>query len=77
MICSHHVIILFFLGEFNFKLKEPNLQNFLNAYKLKNRIEEKTCFRNPGNPCCIDLNLFKYRKASKKQQFLRQDCRTA
>ena len=45
-------------------MKEPNIQSFLNVYKLKYLVTEDTCFENPGIPSCIDLILFNLKKAS-------------
>ena len=33
------------------------MADFLNAYNLKNLVHQKTCFKNPDNPTCIDLIL--------------------
>ena len=31
------------------------MSEFLCEYDLKNLVKDKTCFKNPGNPSCIDL----------------------
>ena len=31
--------------------------DFLNIYNLKNLVKQKTCYKNPENPSCIDLIL--------------------
>ena len=33
------------------------MADFLNVYNLKNLVDQKTCFKNPDNPTCIDLIL--------------------
>ena len=33
------------------------MPEFLNMYSLKNLVSQKTCFKNPENPSCIDLIL--------------------
>ena len=35
----------------------------LNMYNLKNLLSQKTCFKNPENPSCIDLILTKYSRS--------------
>ena len=37
--------------------KEINISNFLNTFHLKNIVKQKTCFKNPDRPTCIDLFL--------------------
>ena len=45
------------LGNFNNEPEENNMSNFLNIYHLKNIVKQKTCFKNPERPSCIDLIL--------------------
>ena len=45
------------LGDFNIEPEEANMSEFLNIYSLKNLVFQKTCFKNPENPSCIDLIL--------------------
>ena len=45
------------LGDFNVKVEEKNLSNFMSVHNLKILIKQKTCFKNPENPTCIDLIL--------------------
>ena len=40
------------MGDFN---SEPAISGFCEIYNTKNIIKEKTCFKNPENPTCIDL----------------------
>ena len=44
------------MGDFNAEPNEPAISNFYQIYNTKN-IKEKTCFKNPENPTCIDLIL--------------------
>ena len=45
------------LGDFNSEFSEPCLNDFCDIYNLKNLVKEPTCYKNPGNPSCIDLFL--------------------
>ena len=45
------------LGDFNVEPEEAKMSEFLNMYSLKNLVSQKTCFKNPENPSCIDLIL--------------------
>ena len=45
------------MGDFNSKRNEPAISDFCKIFKTKNIIKEKTCFKNPENPKCIDLIL--------------------
>ena len=44
-------------GDFNSEHTESRLSEFLLKYDSKNLVMEKTCFKNPENPWCIDLFL--------------------
>ena len=48
---------LILLGDFNVAPEEVNMLDFLNIYNLKNLVKQKTCYKNPENPSCIDLIL--------------------
>ena len=39
------------------KLKKKNISDFMSTYNLKSLVKQKTCFKNPDNPSCIDLIL--------------------
>ena len=45
------------LGDFNVEAKEKNISDFMSTYNLKSLVKQKTCFKNPDNPSCIDLIL--------------------
>ena len=45
------------IGDFSSETSETALRNFCDLYKLKNLVRERTCFKNPDNPSCIDLFL--------------------
>ena len=47
------------LGDFNAEPNEPAISDFCEIYNTKNITKEKTCFKNPENPTCIDLILTK------------------
>ena len=44
-------------GDFNAEEGESCFDSFLFEYNLKNLVKEKTCYKNPENPSCIDLFL--------------------
>lgn len=46
-----------FLGDFNCDATENKLNIFCEHYSLSSLITYPTCFKNPNNPCCIDLIL--------------------
>ena len=43
------------MSDFNAKPADTIVSDFSEIYNLKNIIREKTCFKNPNNPSCIDL----------------------
>ena len=45
------------LRDFNSETSETTLRHFCDLYKLKILVRERTCFKNPDNPSCIDLLL--------------------
>ena len=45
------------LGDFHVEVKEKNISDFMITYNLKSLVKQKTCFKNPDNPSCIDLIL--------------------
>ena len=45
------------LGDLNAEDTEPILSEFLEQYEAKNVMKNKTCFKNPNRPTCIDLFL--------------------
>ena len=53
LISKYDNIIL--LGDFNTEPTDTVLSNFCEIYSLKNLIKDKTCFKNPNKPSCIDL----------------------
>ena len=44
-------------GDFNVEVKEKNISDFTSTYNHKSLVKQKTCFKNPDNPSCIDLIL--------------------
>ena len=44
-------------GDFNVEDTNDCLKDFLFQFNAKNLVREKTCFKNPENPSCIDLLL--------------------
>ena len=45
------------LGDFNVCVDDETMGNFCNSYNLNSLIKQRTCFKNPKNPSCIDLIL--------------------
>ena len=43
------------MGDFNAEPADTIVSDFCEIYNLKNIIREKTCFKNPNNPSCIEL----------------------
>ena len=43
------------LGDFTTEPSDTALSNFCEIYNFKNLIKDKTCFKNPEKPSCIDL----------------------
>ena len=54
--CKKYENILI-MGDFNVDVKEVSLHLFCNQYKLKSQNKDPTCYKNIGNPSCIDLFL--------------------
>ena len=46
-----------FLGDFNTEISEQRIEFFLYMHELCNLVKEKICFKNIGNPSCIDVLL--------------------
>ena len=46
-----------FLGDFNTEISEQRIEFFLCMHELCNIVKEKICFKNIGNPSCIDVLL--------------------
>ena len=47
--------IFSFTGDFNAEEAEPYLSGFSSSYDFKSLVKDKTSFKNPENPRCIDL----------------------
>ena len=57
-LCTDYENIIL-LGDFNVEVQGKNMSEFMNLYSLRNLVKQKTCFKNPENPSCIDLILTK------------------
>ena len=55
-LCADYENIIL-LGDFNVEVKEKNISDFMSTYNLKSLVKQKTCFKNPDTPSCIDLIL--------------------
>ena len=53
LIYCHHSL----MGDFNSEPNEQAISDFCEIYNTKNFIKEKTFFKNPENPTCVDLIL--------------------
>ena len=52
---SHSYDKVLLSGDFNAQEDETVISNFIYQNNLKNIVKEKTCFKNPQNPTCIEL----------------------
>ena len=43
------------VGDFNVESNDATIKNFCQIYSCKNIVKDKSCFKNPINPTCIDL----------------------
>ena len=43
------------MGDFNAEPADAVVFDFCEIYNMQNIIREKTCFKNPSNPSCIDF----------------------
>ena len=57
-LCTDYENIIL-LGDFNVEVKEKSISDFKSSYHLKSLVKQKSCFKNPDNPSCIDLILTK------------------
>ena len=61
------------LGDFNVEVEEENMSEFVSVYSLIHLVKQKTCFKNPENPSCIDLILTNSCEVFKIAMFLKRD----
>ena len=61
------------LGDLNVEVEEKNLSNFMSVHNLKTLIKQKTCFKNPENPTCIDVILTNSPRSFQKVAYLKLD----
>ena len=59
---------LLLLGDFNSEITETSMSDFCETYDLTSLIVISTCFKNPGNPSCIDLILTNKYKSFQNSQ---------
>ena len=45
------------LGDFNVRIEEQHMEAFCDNYNLASLIKQRTSYKNPSNPTCIDLIL--------------------
>ena len=50
-----HILVI---GDFNSEINERSMHDFCNVYNLESLSNTPTCFKNPENPSCIDLNFY-------------------
>ena len=58
------------MGDFNAEPADTVVSDFCEIYNLKNIIREKTCFKNPNNPSCIDLIITNRPKSFQNSMFI-------
>ena len=46
---------LILVGDFNKEVTDHDISDFMIEFDLHNIVKDKTCFKNPSNPSCIDL----------------------
>ena len=64
------------MDDFNAEPADNGVSNFCGINNLKNIIREKTCFKNPNNPSCIDLIITNRPKSFQNSMVMRQVCLT-
>ena len=62
------------LGDFNTELTDTALSHFCEIYNFKNLIKDKTCFKNPNKPSCIDLIIANRQKLLKQGYLIFTKC---
>ena len=58
------------MGDFNAEPADTVVSDFCEIYDLKNIIREKTYFKNPNNPSCIDLIITNRPKSFQNSMFI-------
>ena len=58
------------MGDFNAEPADTVVSDSCKIYNLKNIIREKTCFKNPNNPSCIDLIITNRPKSFQNSMFI-------
>ena len=61
-LCTDYENIIL-LGDVNVEVKEKNISDFMGTLDLKSSVKQKTFFKNPDNPSCIDLSLTNSRRS--------------
>ena len=62
------------LGDFNTEPTDTALSHFCEIYNFKNLIKDKTCFKNPNKPSCIDLIIANRQKLLKQGYLIFTKC---
>ena len=62
------------IGDFNAQIGQTRIHTFLYQYQLVNINKEPTCYKNSGNPSCIDFILSNRPKRFLKRILFLQDC---
>ena len=58
------------LGDFNVEPNNATMKNFCQIYGCKSVVKDKTCFKNPINPTCIDLIITNLPKSFQKYEVI-------
>ena len=58
------------MGNFNVEPNDATMKNFCQIHSYKNIVKDKTCFKNPINPTCIDLIITNRPKSSPESKVI-------
>ena len=72
LISKHDNFML--IGDLNAEPTEATVSDFCKIYNLKHLIKDKTCFKNPTKPTCVDLIITNRPKCFRILWLLRQVC---
>ena len=58
-------------GNFNIEPNDTTMKNFCQIYGWKNIVKDKTCFKNPINPTCIELIMTSRPKSFQESEIIK------
>ena len=59
------------MGDFNVEPNDATMKNFCQIYGCKNIVKDKTCFKNPINPTCIELIMTSRPKSFQESEIIK------